>query len=980
MATRLQIGDYDNIAQVTDVPIVLTLVESDIREPDKKQASFAKPLQLYGTNEINILFENIFQVNIATQYFNPNIKTDISYYDDEVLQFEGYLQLLRIVLKPIPMMPVYECNVIGNIGNFFVDMGEALLEDLDMSHLDHDYTRENIVNSWDTEVIISGTPTAYAPGLGYYYPFVNRGTVLGDESIWKVSDFVPCIYKHEYLAKIFEVLGYTWESVVLDSEDFKREILYPNIDTISLSQSELDNRQFNVGRTGNITVQNTNGQITPIVSTDVYLNKETAPFFDTGGVYTAPYYTCNATGTYVFVGKLKLRISITHTNPLAVKSDNIRMTTFIETIKIKSNNGSGWVDAAVQLNNQMGTINPDTGLIINNDNFKTYFENNLPIEIPFQIGTHDMSVGTGDQLAFWHLNRVGITRDYSANPVRFYEADGTTLIVTGTANITVEIVADDNETCFYGLVTNKTVIEGDPLTINNALPKNIKQRDFVKSIINEWNLQIQPDKTDPKKLIIEPYVDYYDGDVVDWENKIDHSKEIIVTPLSELDCRKYIYKYKDDKDYYNELYLGNNGETFGTHEENIENDFIRNTKVTELIYSPTHNVANNQLGIAYPKIYQLDGSTVKRITPNIRSLYAKVKECTTNIIFEETGGTDLILNKYGYAGHTDDPFTPTLDINFGLPKQVYYSFLGASFTTNNRYNANHKPFIDQITHRDSKMVTAYLWLTKTDIEKFSFRNKFFVEDSYYRVNKIIDYSGEGLSTKCELLKLADVQVFTPEDIPIYDGITYTTERRIDTPQATPSINVAINTRYPVSVVGSRDIVIGRDAKYISIAGSQGISIADGVENVTVINTQNVEIEESNVIYNGGVKIYTSTKRYIANLWQSGTGDPTPIVFEHNFTVEPAWTKFAVGRYRATSTGEFPDADRVHIAGLGNYTDTGNPLIPIFDSAAIVGYYTIYWDTVNRLIMEVFDNTFTLVDLSTLIGTGKISLPPIYVYA
>ena len=108
MANRLQIGDLQSIAIVSDLPIVTTFEESDIREPDKAKASSARSVELYETNEINQFFENIFEVNIATNTFNANIKTSAKYFEDEVKTFEGYLQLLRITI--VNGLHVYSCT------------------------------------------------------------------------------------------------------------------------------------------------------------------------------------------------------------------------------------------------------------------------------------------------------------------------------------------------------------------------------------------------------------------------------------------------------------------------------------------------------------------------------------------------------------------------------------------------------------------------------------------------------------------------------------------------------------------------------------------------------------------------------------------------------------------------------------------------------------------------------------------------------
>lgn len=902
MTNRLQIGDLQSIAIVSDLPIVTTFEESDIREPEKAKASSARSVELYETNEINQFFENIFEVNIATNTFNANIKTSAKYFEDEVKTFEGYLQLLRITI--VNGLHVYSCNIIGETGNFWTDIGDETLRDLDYSDLDHDYTRANIIQSWDDSV------ASY--GVGYYYPLVNRGTILGDESIWRVRDFLPCLYDYEYLTRILADKGYTLDSTHCDTEFFKRHITYPNLDTIVLSQAELDARQFNVGRSTDYTLfNNASANAGTVATVAIPFNKETAPFFDAGANFSGTDYTVPKTGIYNFSTKIKLKFTITHTNVLAVKSDDIKAISGSSNTLIYRNS-----NVVAQLSKTMfGIFNTNTGLTFANDNFKTNFENGTSFYTQLEISTGDISVTSTDILNARQTFTIQLTRD-GVNPVRFYEADGTTLIVTGSVNILCEIVADDNNTMFYGLVTNKDLIEGDTVEMNSCVPVNIKQKDFIKSVMQTHNLIMMPDKTDPKKLIFEPYYDnstgtsYYDGEIVNLGKVIDWKKEVVVNPMSELDAKTYLFKYKADKDYYNKTYEEKHSETFGTHEEILENDFIKATKTNELIWSPTHNVANYTLGIAYPKIYDLDNGVVKRITPNIRRLYAKIKTTSAAITFKEEGGTDLIIQEYGYAGHTDDPFTPTIDLNFGIPKQVFYSYVNAQWTTNNNYNRFHKSQIDQISDRDSKLIYANLWLKKTDIEKFSFRNRFFIEDEklgdgYYRFNKIIEYVNEGQSVKCELLKLADIQVFTPSNVAILNEEYLGTERLISSPIYTPNKNVTIYSEYPVSVVASEDVVVGVDAQFISIIGSSGISVANGVTNVSVVNSSNIEVTSSNTSYVNGVQVNTSIpKVYKALLTQTGTSAPVATVLVNTLSGTPTLLYDGVGNYRVQLTGEF----------------------------------------------------------------------------
>ena len=74
VSTKLIIQGVD-IALAENIPVSIDFVLSDVRVPDKHNASFSKTINIYATNEINKIFENIFEVNIKTQYFNKNKNT-----------------------------------------------------------------------------------------------------------------------------------------------------------------------------------------------------------------------------------------------------------------------------------------------------------------------------------------------------------------------------------------------------------------------------------------------------------------------------------------------------------------------------------------------------------------------------------------------------------------------------------------------------------------------------------------------------------------------------------------------------------------------------------------------------------------------------------------------------------------------------------------------------------------------------------------
>lgn len=812
--TRLEIGGND-YAIVTDIPVSVNFVQADVREPEKRNASFSKTVQVYGTNDINLLFENIFEVNTVTGYFNVNTKTPAKYFVDDVLNFKGDLQLLKITTKPDNNI-VYDIIIIGQEGSLFVDIGDAELDALDFSTYDHAYTRANQIASWANA----------GNGAGYYYGFIHKGLNGGSDTIFGVRDFIPQFFVREYLEKIFALHGYTWTSSILDSTEFKSLVVEPNMSLITLSQTQLKNRQFYVGLNAN-SVRTANSTWLTVA----YPNETGGSgFFDSGNQLFGgnTYAILNDSGYYNLAATDYYKISFTHSDPLVVKAKLLYQSG--KRIRKSGNGGAGWFNISQEV-------------FVNFDNSGNFINKNTDYFWTNQVATGEMFFTAGDYFeAQSYLRLFGIT---------YYDNVGG-IVSSGTGTVTIELVSGASKTSFYALATKRDLFDGNTVEVNNALPKKIKQKDFVKSIMQMYNLYIDYDRNNPKNLTIESYPDYFNDGIVDWENKVDYDKDIVISPVSLVDAKKYTYTYKEDKDYYNTKYKTTYSENFGAEIVDIQNDFQKAEKKNEIIFSPTPNVANYGLGIAMPKIFKEDPNiSIKPITPNIRILYAGGTKQTINpYTYKEFNQPDLVTYDYGYCGHTDDPQTPTIDINFGTPLEVYYNFVGSSFTNNNLYNRFHKPFVFNNTSRDSKVVTAWLYLTPNDIYNFSFRKKYFIvindSGAYYIVNKIINYNPMvQTSTQCELIKVLEAELFIPEST-MMDGGLIPFGGDVAIPTDNSSLRLGKNT----TVLGTNNVGIGNNifipesASNVTVIGNN-VVVAEGVSNSSVINTNNYNLTQSN---------------------------------------------------------------------------------------------------------------------------------------
>ena len=226
-----------------DIPIdkgistVLTFSIKDIQQPDKVKSSFSKTIKLPGSKAINDKLNFIFEVN-SDSTFNPNLKLDATYFQNDIAVFSGFIQLKDIHKKDYNQVE-YSVVLFGETANIFRELGNKFLNDAGMNwqELDHDYTRVNQENSWDTSYILNGVVTPFALS-GYVYPMINYGNDT-DINVYNVNEMFPAVYAKEYIDRMFADSGFTYTSNFFNASLFRHLIIPFNGKEFSPPQSEL---------------------------------------------------------------------------------------------------------------------------------------------------------------------------------------------------------------------------------------------------------------------------------------------------------------------------------------------------------------------------------------------------------------------------------------------------------------------------------------------------------------------------------------------------------------------------------------------------------------------------------------------------------------------------------------------------------------------------------------------------------------------
>ena len=851
---------------------------NDLKDPSKRKSDYSKTITLPSSKELDKLFNSIFEINVETLTFNPNKKTEITYLAGDEVQLEGYLKLDEVVINDRNKIE-YKVSIFGKVGDLFNNIGELELTDITgLDKYNHDRSTNIMVNSWDTSIEENGAPVAFSYGKGYVYPLIDYG-FNSDLQDYNVMELLPAMYVKEYVDGIFADAGKTYTSNFFNLTLFKHLIIPFNGLQISKTEAQIASDLFSAD-SANVTLSSLG-----TFQTIVFPNEVSDP----GLVYdnTTGIYTVADAGYYDFTSVLDFKAEYTPSGNLVDVYINrpVGVQVVVVVNGVQEAFAQMWLGDSTVAIAPAATYDTGTAVAYPSDAHGTQISvvgnvmtlpdtkmTNPASNLPVKLNLRPLIAGETIEIKARYINAP-----QQRYPNTSYFTDNAGSFFGGTVSVTV------NSGKFLNSVTRADVLETGEIDIYSVIPENIKQKDFLTSIFNMFGLEIEPDKNDPNNYIIEPYDTFYQSDAVDWQHKIDNNSDLVYEPMGLLEASEYLYKYKDDKDYYNKSYQDENEETYGQRSGLIDNDFVNKITKTELIFSPTPIVGQNTVDIVVPTIIKDDVNNYNTTAHNIRILYYNgLKTTSTAWTLTSTFGTSTPYTSYPYAGHFDDPYTPTLDINFGLPKKLYYdnTYDDIVTTDNNLFNTYHLARLQQISNRDSKLVSGYFYLKGKDVASLSFRKLYFFKNSYFRLYKIENYDPNKRLTKCYFLKVININPFEPNTYTVTGGKGDNGkgfEDGVETFERLPFLNYYASYNNNKSIARSGLIAGGNNyvdysSKNVNITGDnntvgsylEDITLINSnsntiiSNNVTLINTDGLTIEEDNVTYINGVKVETSS--------------------------------------------------------------------------------------------------------------------------
>jgi hypothetical protein len=441
--------------------------------------------------------------------------------------------------------------------------------------------------------------------------------------------------------------------------------------------------------------------------------------FDNNGDFTAGTgtYTVPGAGTYTFAGQFGFQ-TIAESNVIFSQRVNI----------------------AININGVRTVI----------------FQPNVGTNLTFFSFTYSVYLASGDIVKF---ELQPVSRNFSTVSVGPQGAEGPGFWINiGTATIQIPTSSGELNSSYIAL-TNIVLDTGQIISYSLNAP-NMRQIDFVNDVVKMHNCAIIPSRIVPNQIAIIPQNNYLGtGDVVDWTSKLDISKDVVISSTVDIQKATFQFTYTAGEDAYSKLYR-DAGRVYGDFKaegytinpSTAPSDFAIGDQKISLV---TRSAPAAMLPGSAAPIQCFYNDNIEFVAPGPRALfYAGIVE--VNLYNDVTNSASPItlvpiLNHYSDAY----PNVKDFDLNWAPETPPHVQTVQAN-PYNNLFNLYWRNYMNEIYSPEGRIMEAFFALDLKDILTFSFADKIWIQDSYWRILEISDYKvGLQESTKVKLIKFLD---------------------------------------------------------------------------------------------------------------------------------------------------------------------------------------------------------------------------------
>ena len=716
--------------------ISLNLAVAKPGETMQRHAPYSQTFRLPFTDRNNQFFAHFYEVTLSDGDFDPTKKTGVLLYEDGVEVMRGSMQLRAVRL----MAEVYEVNVLGDAGDLFAELGSKLLESvfLDGTTYTTDYnyvsTAQNFIDSQTlTNQICQGDNV---PDGTVVIPLADHGLRADGQPLAAQPGYGLMDANAVQTALVPDMLRPTFKLRILLNLIFQEAGFSYTSDFID--SAFFGSIYMTLGDGLDKLVTTNANRCKAVIAADI-----TLPTL-TDGVGIIPYDTDDGSqneGSFDEDGNFN---TTTHTYLCPVGGNyTFRATVYME--NIASNAG------ACIIRIMRGNVS---------------------------LASEEHELAATAQTGSSHTFNLEVQSVVTAS-----EAIQVQILTPGLV-VTPKIFAATFETI---------AAPGGEVLVPQMMPR-IKQKEFVRDLCQRFNLVIEADPDNDRRLYIEPYTEWIDdGAEAYWTDKLDLDKERTLSPTSSLKSSRITLGDKDSPDIGNEYMANALGMGFGTYDQDIDDDFATGELKNEPVFAPYFVYPIPNLygdpgtylsGVLTHRSYQVDGVGVKPASQPPKLCFATgVQTIADTLYVDGTSFTSYqFMSPYSAAsadGNDQSLYWNSTNRPFSFGNSTLIDQASADPVPLGLHRTYWASYLADIYDADARVFEAHLYLTPSDIRNVRFNDRFHILGATYKLTEISGYQiGTGESTLCKFLRDLDRSSFgacssTPTQSNVNGTVTFT---------------------------------------------------------------------------------------------------------------------------------------------------------------------------------------------------------------
>ena len=604
---------------------------------------------------------------------------------------DGFVQVKAVYLTK-EIYPEVELVFFSSAVDFKSELEGKFLSDLDLSSYDHDLTYANVASSW------AELQDNYRYGIvdtGQNWTADTFGTEDNPILLPQLTLFMNA---KVILDKIFSEAGLTYESTYLEGTDFaeKQYVMFANGETVVESNSSFS-ESAGVTLASDQTIAANTTAIVDLVDNGTNC-------YDQGGNWdnNTHKYKVPQNGLY----NVSALIDVIHSGLPGNKDWTVRV------IVDPANGGANY------------------------NLWERDFSKSIRLD--------------------WRTEYSPANDGYSG-PVVLSEDDYVYLEVENQATASLYLEGSNNFVA--GRRTTLEVSAVSPLgsyevNVAASAPKML-QIDYVTSLQKLYNLVFIPDAVRPGHFHIETFEDYMSsGDTKDWTSKVDYGKDVVIKPTTDLQAAQYRWSYSSGKDFVTKTVEESLGRVYGEYEvTDTGNEFATGTNEVKTKFAPylMSLVPNTPTPIL--RLITEDGKAVKDPAPRI-AYWAGFSSDFGGFTIKRENGTNTNIAEFPTLSNYNEPIPDVTDndLNYGVEAPMYPIVVNPRDTLYVRFWGT---YVLELYSTEARVLSCNMNLTEADLQSWSFNDKIYIKDTYYRILSISYDANSPGTAQVELIRKLD---------------------------------------------------------------------------------------------------------------------------------------------------------------------------------------------------------------------------------